>query len=505
MLSMAMRKKQFERHMIQSGKLDAFTDSAESEIVRMDAELRDALKSTVPCPKTDNGRRMNNFCMGSDPEFVLVAPGQRRKTRAFDIGLRPGLAAGCDQNLRLAELRGWPTHSVVEHVAGIMASLRWLYRSVPDTGQYYWRAGAHFDGDGLGGHVHFGRKRPNRDREVAALDGMATVFRNGNFFDNVGWQKRNDGEGDNLHQRYGLLGDIRPQLHGYEYRTLPSWLCSPLKAFVVITASKLAVLDPEMTTPWKNREVGDLATGLDVLQRFARYYAGRDDDAWTLKHLLVQPEFIRQAGHWSTPVPDFKHNWGIVPGLTPPTKQPTRILPAVIRPDITEVAEMAEHLGGLVPLVYREVAPTFRNSLPNKHYMWLYETVGQGIQYGGAGDLLHNLVGHDGLGVQIRFGNGMFVSTDLYVGWAAEEKAKFKTAFPQSSIQPDVRRAIQFDRHSMGVGGITLLRKFLLNWGLLPIWTVDAVKDTSYEEFRQHRIEIINLKTKNPPLRERVL
>ena len=158
-----------------------------------------------------SGRHLNHFCVGSDPEFSFADLSGER-VQAYDLGLRVGLAAGCDQNERLVELRPWPSTSVVEHVAGILTALRWMYRVY---GKYVqdcnWRAGAYFAGDGMGGHVHFGRKRPTRAEEIIGLDGLACVFSASGLFPIREWELRV--RGDKRGQRYGLPGDTRLQRH----------------------------------------------------------------------------------------------------------------------------------------------------------------------------------------------------------------------------------------------------------------------------------------------------
>ena len=168
-----------------------------------------------PSVFTVSGRHLNHFCVGSDPEFSFATPtGDRVEAR--NCGLMVGLAAGCDQNERLVELRPWPSVSVVEHVAGILTTLGWMQRVYGSTiFPFIWRAGAFFGGDGMGGHVHFGRKRPTRAEEVAALDGLARVFRVTGLFPVEEWDRRV--KGDRLGQIYGAPGDFRIQRHGYEY------------------------------------------------------------------------------------------------------------------------------------------------------------------------------------------------------------------------------------------------------------------------------------------------
>ncbi|CAN5950558.1 unnamed protein product [Sphagnum jensenii] len=359
--------------MQELGIPDAFISRLSNRLARDTAFVK-------ACSFTPQGRRLNNFGLGSDPEFAFYDSYSRRKVNAASLGMKPALAAGCDQNQRLAELRCWPSTSAVEHVAGILASLRWMYRIYPSTRDYCWVAGAWCDNDGIGGHVHFGRKRPNRELEVAGLDGLATAFRQLEFFSNEDWDRRS--AGDPIGQRYGRLGDIRPQLHGYEYRTLPSWLCSPQKAFTVVTASKLVVLDPDLTRGWIEAAPETAATRLKGL---AAYFSGRDDDAWMLKHLLarVPLSYITQRAV------DFKLNWGFQ-GNPAVTTSSSSILAACVEPTASEIKEIQDFLYSDTALGFVESAPTFKNTIPDNYY-WPYKNVLSGINRSGFGDLMHDL------------------------------------------------------------------------------------------------------------------
>lgn len=456
---------------------------------RVSSRIESALADFSNPPSLGNsGRRMNNFCIGSDPEFVFVRPGRSSKIAAAELGLKPALAAGCDQNQRLAELRGWPTVSVVEHVAGIMASLRWMYRLYPATRDFQWRAGAYYDGDGIGGHVHFGRKRPSRKEEIAGLDGVTKVFRAVNCFSNKDWDLRI--MGDSRSQRYGDYGDFRLQVHGYEYRTHPSWLCSPMKAFFVLTTSKLAIYDPDLVAAWYGRTFTP-AQGLEALQRLAMYYAGRDDDAWILKHLLADPSRIRRhVETWNRPYPDFKEYWGF--RSAEPTEPRSQILAACVRPDETETAEVAEHLIRGIPLTYREVAPTFRQEIP-PDYRWLYQNnLARGLQNGGAGDLTHNLVtsrAHS-LAVNVNSTGQHIVAYDVWSLWTAEEQKKAKELYPSLHVSSDYTNFVQIDRAETGVEGIRKSKAFLRS-GLFPLWTIDEVQAGSYETWLTARTQAL--------------
>lgn len=422
---------------------------------------------------------MNHFCLGSDPEFVFVEPGNRTKTSASDLGLLPGLAAGCDQNFRLAELRGFPTTSVIEHVAGLLASLRWMFRVYPTTGKYYWRAGAFYDGDGLGGHVHFGRKRPSRDLEVAALDGIAKHMMSMELFDVGQWNKRQEPDQHNNHG-YGKLGDFRIQSHGYEYRTLPSWLCSPLKAFVVLTLSKLSVLDPELTIPWQFGPAKGFQDGLSLMHRLARYYAGRDDDAWTLKHLLNQPAFQKSMGRWNKPESDFKGNWGFGEELRGSRIAASPILPSVIAPCKAEIGEIQEHISTFKPLTFQEHPPTFRSKIP-KDYYWQYSVSHQGLKYPGAGDIAHDLVMHQKAPVLLTFDNkNSAISEDLIK--SADQRQELTRCIPGMVVTKGLKASIILNRHDLNLKTIPRIKAFLTS-GMFPIWTVDSVQEGSFDAY----------------------
>jgi hypothetical protein len=481
-LSDSQMRQVFERELIKGTELsNILPDCSEQMKEKWGKRIQAGLVEEAAPTLRAVGRRMNNFCIGSDPEFAFIQANNNRKTSASDLGLKPALAAGSDQNLRLAELRCWPSRSVVEHVAGIMASLRWMFRLYPHTRDLQWRAGAHCDGDGIGGHVHFGRKRPTRDQEIAGLDGVTSLFRQLNCFNNKDWDKRIGG--DARHQVYGDYGDFRPQLHGYEYRTLPSWLCSPLKAFFVLTVAKLSILDPDLVAAWRHRKFATY-DGTNALQRLALYYAGRDDDAWILKHLLNTKRCLIPT--WATPAADFKLNWGFSKAHANVTPPVSSIFAACVRPAESEIGEITSHLLEGTEVGYKEVPATFRNEIPTDYY-WLYGGNIKGVNYAGAGDLCHNLVGHASQVVTVSVASGMYVSTDLWKGLSVSEQATLREMFPMLRTTGDYRNWIQMDRNSLGVPGIRLAKKFLLHMGLFPLWTVDSVKKESYAQWKAVR------------------
>lgn len=457
-------------------------------------EKRLASETAVPA-LTGQGRRLNNFCIGSDPEFVFATRPGARKANAADLGLKPGLACGSDQNMRLAELRGWPSTSVVEHLAGVLSSLRWMYRLYPNVREYQWKAGAWYDGDGIGGHVHFGRKRSTRDAEIRGLDGLTKVIKTLGMFNNVDWATRTAGDGRG--QRYGDYGDFRPQLHGYEYRTLPSWLCSPEKAFMCIAASKLVIFDPEITTAWMDQALTP-PEALGCLKRLAQYYAGRDDDAWILRYMLGDAE--RYSGAFRL-VTDFKATWGFNPKRDTPTAAPTGILPAVIAPTPEDTQEMLLLLTEQRPLTYVEREPTFVNRLPTG-YSWMFEANPRNVGRQGVGDLMSNLVSHRSHPIKLVFNDAARVTADLCRNWTPEEWVEAKKLVPELTvdISGDYTHTVMISRAMTPVDRIRQTRTFLLKTGLFPIWTVEGVKDSSAGDWVASRVKTSKRKPKERTL-----
>jgi Phage phiEco32-like COOH.NH2 ligase-type 2 len=469
--------------------------SKREEVLLKWATTLDPLSS--PSVYTPLGRRLNNFCVGSDPEFSFRNLDGERVT-AVECGLKVGLAAGADQNERLVELRPWPSPSVVEHVAGIMSALRWMFRVYNRRATMFsWRAGAWFAGDGMGGHVHFGRKRPTRVEEVAALDGLARVFKASGLFPVKEWDRRM--RGDNYHNApYGLPGDFRVQRHGYEYRSLPSWLQSPTVAFIVLTASKLAVLDPSITVKWSEKVTAVQARNL--LRGLAKLYKGRDDDAYILYHILTQSGDLPFDFDYEV---NFATTWGIPFGETIAGDE-NIILPACIQPQAEEVLEMQNHLLFGIPLRFARLAPNFIHKLPEGNYTWLPRVVA-GNRRSGFGDLIHNLVVNEDLQVYWDYTtSGEFkINGSLPLMWTPAEKQMFRRYHSMSCIMTknatkETGTVITVPKQLCQTHTIAGLRAMLLHSGLFPVWTVDTVQKDSLATWlasRKHIAQTRNWRT----------
>lgn len=432
-----------------------------------------------PSAFSASGRHLNHFCVGSDPEFCFANPfGGEGKVDAVSCGMKVGLAAGCDQNERLIELRPWPSVSVVEHVAGILTALRWMYRVYNRYAlAYNWRSGAYFAGDGLGGHVHFGRKRPTRTEEVTALDGLARALKMTGLFPLSEWNVRM--RGDRLHQIYGQPGDFRVQRHGYEYRSLPSWLQSPVVAFTAVASSKLAVLDPVITTSWPEKI--PMSSARHLLRGLAKLYKSRDDDAYILYHLLTRDgDAVFNVAHSA----DFAPAWGFVKEGEPDPTDAFTILPACIAPHPSEIDEMLQHLLEGVPLTFKALPAAFVAAIP-KEYSWVptYAVTGR---HSGFGDLIHNLVTFRGMECYWNYGNGnqFNVSGDVPSRWSRADRALLRKYYPAINIKSDGKGlGITVPKCLCQTDTIAGLRAILTKTGLFPIWTVDSVRSDSYRKW----------------------
>jgi Phage phiEco32-like COOH.NH2 ligase-type 2 len=300
------------------------------------------LYTPITEPLVGGGRLINHFMLGADPEFVFTDGNQRYDAR--DVGLRAGPAFGADNNGRLVELRAAPSRHALAVLASMWLALRWMPIFYPDVLRFVWRAGSYYASDGLGGHVHFGRKRLKlRDREVAVLDRLShLMFQAGLFDREEGRLRVQRAQGAPAGHPYGALGDVRSQAHGYEYRTLPSWIDNPWLAYFVLVASKLVVQRPEYVAPLAPRDHELTAEqARNQLRLLLAYYAPLDDDARLAFAILMRQGPPRHGSGQ-----DLKPSWGIYSNNifgTAPQGAPD-VLPTVIEPTPEDLRELADSM-----------------------------------------------------------------------------------------------------------------------------------------------------------------
>ncbi|MBU5672463.1 putative amidoligase domain-containing protein [Paenibacillus brevis] len=184
-----------------------------ADAMRQQLQLLSQWQSELPVP-----------LIGMDPEFLLYNPDTRKVIPASRYLDRQGVA-GCDvlryrgrRMLPLAELRPKPGSEPREVVLHLLAAFRTARAAISDD-QLIWQAGGMpQQGFPLGGHLHFSGV-PLSGELLRVLDNYLALP----------VALLEDERSARRRPRYGSLGDYRLQDYGgFEYRTLPSFLISPM-------------------------------------------------------------------------------------------------------------------------------------------------------------------------------------------------------------------------------------------------------------------------------------
>lgn len=421
----------------------------------------------LPTSFSTQRRYVNRFKLGADPEFIFSRAGERCDAKHLE--LQQGLAFGMDNNGRLVELRPYPSRSAVEVVASILATMRWLALLVPKSMQYDWCSGAFLCGDGLGGHVHLGRKRPGRAIEVKALDTIEGEMEVLGAYPIREIARRRGG--DEHRQLYGLLGDIRKQRHGYEYRTFPSWLDSPELAFLTITLSKLAVQNPRLTQGYVPLLV--VSRHFQRIRNLLAYYKDTDDDARLALQMISRHFPVHVGG-------DFKKRWGIEPIVS--ARPDIRFIPSSIKPNAEDVQEMFDHLGGSKLLKQRLPVATWGPLVPPEGYKMVITELNT-VQAKGLGELFWDVCQHQSFHYPItnaKEGRIFFqipatLAAKLPIGWQRFCKGKIIVQHNDGYIysHEKARDVVTFDE----------CRRLLLET-VFPFWRIKDVKPDSWQQWQ---------------------
>lgn len=422
-------------------------------------------------PASEQARLLNRFKLGADPEFYMRTSAGNLYAQNYNF--RAALAFGADNNGRLCELRPMPSRSALAVTASCASTLRWLHWLRPDLAEVELRAGGWNGQDGIGGHVHFGRKRPTTPREISALDTLTFYLYHAGVLDQEGGRARYTRT-----NTYGRLGDVRQQFHGWEYRTMPSWLDSPWLAFACLTLSKLAVLDPELLPIM--RPAMELLTRAQILTRLKgllAYFQHLDDDA-----ALAYAIWSRH-GAPSFNLTDFRPRWGLF--APPPIQRQITVIPGMIRPLPEEVKELRVALLEARAPDPVALEPSWSPStLPSSAYLYL-PTETETYHSPGLGELVVGLCTHNRQHANCsligRKSNDIYVSNSLVRRLPADWKAiSAKILGPDINLQTFDNRSwhIQFASGLEWRTHTRNLRRWLTS-GLFPIWHVREVSESS--------------------------
>ena len=422
-------------------------------------------------------RYVNRYKLGADPEFVFIEgrgdPDDERRVDASTLGMKQGQAFGADNNGRLAEIRPHPSRSALKVCASVMNTLRWMNTVYPNLQQLKWKSGAYIHGDGIGGHVHFGRKRPTRKTEVAALDVLSEMLLAMGVYPLREVQQRR--QGDRLHQIYGMPGDFRLQTHGYEYRTFPSWLDSPGLAFITLTLAKLAVFNPDLLLSFP--VTGSLLHAQRI-KNLLSYYKEIDDDALLACHLLRKWNRIpRHEGG------DFKAAWGISP--TPAIKKVPKFIPQSIPASLEDVDEMFRHLSTGERLAFNPPSVTWSPLNPPANYHMLLErTNTHGMK--GLGELIWDLCVNKSQMLEIhgcaRIPYALSITRSLVNTLDKNWRSKLDPSMPVRVMIDDGVPYIQISPDWREGERAKRTRAALLS-GVFPIWKIHNVASDSVKEW----------------------
>ena len=418
-------------------------------------------------------RLVNSYKIGADPEFIFRQGTARLDART--LGLKTGLAFGADNNSRLVELRPKAYRNALKVVASILQELRWMAVVIPATQQIDWLAGAFLNGDGIGGHVHFGRKRETRDQEVDALANiMAGLVQVGVFPAQEVVRRMG---GDERGQVYGRLNDIRLQSHGYEYRAFPSWLGSPWTTYLTLVLSKLAVYDPAMVSAWVDN-CQTPAQWETAIRNLLTFYRGRDDDAELALWVLQQRGFPKHTKR------SFRSAWGI-DGL--PANADVTVIPPCIGASPESVEEIWMHFVTGNPIAPNSPQLNWSPStIPPGFYMLNSQDI---HRHKGYGELVWDLCADKRLVPSMlpcEDEHGFYVSQALADKMPKDWMKQAKELLPMANFTvvgyTDNRIYIGMELRSPRIA--PMAHKVLLS-GLFPIWSVKTAATDSFAQWQE--------------------
>lgn len=435
-------------------------------------------------------RLVNHFKLGADPEFVFHDGTHRIDAGDFGM-LKAGPAFGADNNNRLVELRPKPSRSALSVLASLWLAMRWMVVYQPQVLQFHWRSGSYFGGDGLGGHVHFGRKRLKlRDREVGVLDRLTHLLFVANIFDREeGRMRVRQAQGAPAGQPYGALGDVRVQPHGYEYRTMPSWIDDVWLAYFNLVVAKLVVAFPDLVAPLTEADGGlSPEQARQQLRMLLAYFGPLDDDArlaFAILNRRGMPHHVQGL--------DFKNNWGLFAdgpfGRSQEALAPD-ILPESLEPSPEEEQELAMAMFEARPPELLELKPSWQPYKLPVGYCHSIRMVNTKVAPG-LGEFAMGLCTHN----KAKFALGnmghssyAFNFSSSYQGLLRRTKLLEKLGVPGLAEYEGQGLMINASK-DFSTEQLLLARQRIVESGLFPLWDIRTVKESSYEEWSSQKLK----------------
>ncbi|MCQ6560190.1 putative amidoligase domain-containing protein [Paenibacillus mendelii] len=257
----------------------------------------------------------SGILLGADPEFLLVA--DNGKVVSASRYLEGGHGSGCDAvviggrvRYPIAELRPAPAASPDRLTSHIRQLLLLTSSRVTDPSLRWLAGGMPVRGFALGGHIHLSGVRLT-SRLLRQLDSYVAFP----------LSMVESDEDRKRRPRYGALGDFRKQPHGgFEYRTLPSWLVSPMATKAALALTLLCALEGEALTYLPTDEerfveayyAGDLTRLRACIDPLASVMAGTA--SWRKLSIWIEPflNAIQRGEQWDERA-DIRIKWRIPP------------------------------------------------------------------------------------------------------------------------------------------------------------------------------------------------
>jgi hypothetical protein len=253
---------------------------------------------------------MKDFTIGADPEFCCLKGSRVHKGDNFS----ERNCFGVDGGGVALEMRPDFSCDPLRVVSNIHKNFLQLVLKTPEFMKMTWRAGSFVNTHPIGGHIHFGgvdAKVLPVDKACNWLDQLAGSV--SILIEDTEEGKKRRGAG------YGRKSDHRTNDHGFEYRTMSSWLTSPYITAAILCLAK-AVIHDAVT---KKKTAPTFVVPEDFAQMRVDNVRKIYPDIWKeIQQLELYPQYQPQIDIINTlvvnkrtwfPKEEMKVSWGIVP------------------------------------------------------------------------------------------------------------------------------------------------------------------------------------------------